>query len=356
MTDWRRDYSVGYEFWTVDPATWRDAEPYGPVVSFSLSESEPGENMGDLMGRGEMATLSPLPAEAYVRCYLVATQDGTAARECLGTMLAQTPTTELDGKAAQVSVGLYPPTLELRESGLAAGFTLATGSDVVSSAAELVRSKCRAPVIAPPSGPALSAPYTAETGDDPLSYVQSLLRAHGHALRVTPRGELSIESDRDPTAMAPVWTYDDGNASIMEAGVQVLEDWYGLPNVVEVVTGMTVGRAENASPSSRLSTATRGRTVLERVTDSGLPDSASQAVADEWAMRRLRERSRVTSAVTYRHVYNGVRVGDGVRMDYTRHALDETGRVTAKTTTGGVGQACMVEETMEFSEDLWQAT
>ena len=87
-------------------------------------------------------------------------------------------------------------------------------------------------------------------------------------------GRILFSPKQDIDSLQPVWTYDDGNSSILQADISMDHDLYGIPNVVEVVysngSDSYYARVVNDDPNSPISTVNRGREILHRVTNPDL--------------------------------------------------------------------------------------
>ena len=73
----------------------------------------------------------------------------------------------------------------------------------------------------------------------------------------------------------------------------------------------------------------------------------------EYAERLLKKLSSIECTITYTHGYNGVRVGDCVRMNYLRAEItDIKAKVTKQTIE--CDTAGKVTETAVFTKQLWE--
>lgn len=351
MPDWTRGYQETFEFWKVDPYTMADVSPLRSVTACDITR----DAETDKIESARISLDEDISEEAYIRCYLSVTQDGTTERVCLGTWLAQSPTAEYDGKTITRTVECLSPLQELSDDMPPVGYSV---KDVKALAAayDLASSHVRGNVVQPRDGALVTEAFVADDGDTWLSFVADLAAKDRHHLTLDPYGDIGFAPDTNGSALAPVWEYDDGNASILEAEVTDEADWYGIPNVVEVIvstdTGSIVGRAENDDENSMVSTASRGRTVLKRVTDAQLADNPTQDDVDAYARKVLRESSQIERRITYTHAYNGVKLGDGVALRYTRHGLNVSrAKVVRQEMSCGTGMT--VKETAVYTETLW---
>lgn len=357
MIDWTADMNRTYEYWEVDPGTWKDVRPIDGVLSCEVTREDAGGD-DDVLVSAAMETLSPLSGESYVRAYMSVEQprgSRSRERECMDTFLLQPSSASYNGKRGGYSCTGYGPLVELRDDSPEDGYTVAPGADVRKAAAQICRAHCRAPVIAGDGDDKLSEPFVAE-GDTWLSFVRALLGMASLKLSVDAYGRVAFAPDRDPAAMSPVWEYRDDIRSIMLPDVADECDWSGLPNkyvaVVSADDGCVVGTAVNDSAASPISTVSRGRVVLLRDDSPDLPKTASQALADAYARRKLREASRAEHEVGYTHLYCPVRLGEGVLVDYARAGFKARCKVTRQVIPHDA--ACKVAEAAQYTESYWR--
>ena len=146
MPNWSASMEQTFEYYKVDPGTWRDVELISGVKSSSVSRDSDTETLGS-------ATIDIIDSlgECYVRIYLITIQNGIREKHPLGTFLVQTPSSSFDGKVRSVSMDAYTPLLELKENPPPLGYSLLKGDNIMESAYLLVRENARAPVVKPSS-------------------------------------------------------------------------------------------------------------------------------------------------------------------------------------------------------------
>ena len=133
-------------------------------------------------------------------------------------------------------------------------------------------------------------------------------------------------------------------------------DLYGIPNVVEVIysNGNTklYARAVNDDSNSPISTVNRGREIIHRVTDPDIIGNPTDEQIKEYANRLLRELSALEYTISYTHGYCPVRIGDCVRLNYSRAGLTD---VKAKVISQSIKcePGCPVSEKAVFTVKLW---
>lgn len=349
--DWTKSMAQSFEFYEVDPLTWKDKRKLNKVLDCSITYDGEAESIGSAS-----LTLSENLGECYVRIYLIATQNGISNKIPLGTVLLQTPSVEFDGKSDSISVDGYSPLIELKEKVPPIGYTLMVDEDALSRAFQIMAHNMRGQVIRPNEQYLLSDYFVAEDSDTWLSFLSDLLRMIGYHLKLDGLGRAMIAPDQQTNALNSVWTYSDDNSSILYPEISIERDLYGIPNVVEVVyssdEGFLTSRAVNNSESSPTSVKNRGREIVFRETSPEL-DNPSQLELDFYAQKLLKEQSVLEYRLTYKHGYCPVRIGDCVTLNYERAGLHNIkAKVVSQTIKCSSG--CEVEETAVFTKKMWE--
>lgn len=359
MPDWTSSMQRTYEYYVVDPGTWQDSELLTNVTKSIINRDSSVETLGS-------ATIDVTESvgECYIRIYMVINQNGLRERIALGTFLVQTPSSSFDGRIRNVSMDGYTPLMELKENSPAIGYYIpAKEEDKVTNVADaayrLTRENMRAPVVAPKSDITLSYDFVADTDDTWLSYLSDFLLNAKFKYDLDEMGQVLFAPDQDISALQPVWTYTDDNSSILYPELTMDHDLYGIPNVVEVVyydgtnhKFYTAEPAVNDDPSSPTSTVCRGRRIVKRITDPDLPGTPNQTQLNDYAKQMLKAYSSIEYTVTYKHAYCPVRVGDCVRLNYTRAGItDVKAKVISQTIE--CTPECPVTEVAVFTHKLW---
>jgi hypothetical protein len=139
--------------------------------------------------------------------------------------------------------------------------------------------------------------------------------------------------------------------------VSVDRDLFGIPNVVEVIYSnggeCYTARVVNDDSNSPVSTVNRGREILHRVTDPDMIGNPSDNQIQEYAEQLLKSMSTLEYTISYTHGYCPVRVGDCVRINYSRAGLtDVKAKVISQTITCEPG--CPVSEKAVYTKKLWR--
>lgn len=350
--DWSESMEQSFEYYEVDPNTWKDIRKIENVKSCSIDRDE----SSDTLGSASISIVDTL-GETYIRAYLLIRQNGNNFRVTLGTFLVQTPSSDFDGNNRNVTMDCYTPLLELKENPPPLGYTLMKGENIMERAYEICRENCRAPVVETKLEKVLEANFVSNTDDTWLVFLQDLLAQAKYKFYLDEEGKILFAPIQKLEQLKPVWTFNDDNSSILYPDINLEHDLYGIPNVVEVVcstgTEMYTARIVNDDPNSPTSTVNRGREILYRETSPNIQGIPSVEQINEYAETLLEELSSVEYQVSYKHGYCPVRVGDCVRLNYERADLKD---VKAKVISQSINceTSCSVDETAVFTRKLWK--
>lgn len=351
MTDWLQPMQQTFEYFIVDPGTWKDARKLNNVKSSSINRDSSVETLGSAS-----INIAETIGECYIRIYLVAIQNGVTERYPLGTFLVQTPSLSFDGKSKDISVDAYTPLVELKENKPPLGYYIPEDSYVMDESFYLVDEHIRAPVTWTDCNVKFYKDFVANTDDTWLSYLIDALAYAKYEFALDEVGRILFAPKQDMASLQPVWTYDDDNSSILYPDIELKKDMYGIPNVVEVVYSddkdYYYARVVNDDENSPTSTVNRGREILYRIEKPSLSGRPTQAMIDEYAIEVLRQVSEVECEITYTHGYCPVRLGDCVRMNYERAGLTN---IKAKVISQSIKcePGCPVTEKAVFIMKLW---
>jgi hypothetical protein len=359
MVDWLASMQQTYEYYIVDPRTWEDRDRLTNVTGCRIERDQEAETLGSAT-----IDMTELVGEAYVRVYLVTIQNGVRDRTALGTFLIQTPTSTFDGKVRESSVDAYTPLLELKETLPPIGYALPKGTNIMTKAHELTTNNCRAQVSAvsirnedDPTEDVLQGDFVANTDDTWLRFLKDLIANAKYSFALDEMGRILFAPDQDTASLQPVWTYTDDNSSILLPSMSMTHDLYGVPNVVEVTYsdqfGCTSKKCVNEDKGSPTSTVNRGREIVYRVEYPSQMGHPSERQLTLYAEQLLEELSSIDYTITYTHGYCPVRLGDCVRLNYTRAGLENVkARVVSQSIECVPG--CQVTETAVFTKKLWR--
>ena len=351
MVNWFESMQQTFEYYLVDPITWKDTKQLNNVKSCTIDRDYETATLGSAT-----IDVTESTGECYVRVYLITIQNGVRERHPLGTFLVQTPSTSFDGKIKDISLDVYTPLLELKENPPPIGYSILKGENIMDWAYRLVREKARAPVVKASSDETLYYDFVANTDDTWLTYLTDLIANAKFEFGLDELSRILFLPKQDTASLQPVVTFDDGNSSILYPDFSMSRDLYGIPNVVEVIYSSDkanyYSRIVNDDPNSPISTVNRGREITHRVTNPELSGIPAQGQIDEYAKQLLRELSTLEYTVTYKHGYYPVRLGDCVRLNYERAEIKN---VKAKVISQSIKcePGCPVTEKALFTEKLW---
>ena len=352
MPDWTKTMQQTFEYYVVDPGSWRDIQKINTVISSSITRDSSLETLGSAN-----ITISESIGECYIRIYLITIQNGIREKHSLGTFLVQSPSFSFDGKIKNVTLDAYTPLLELKENPTPLGYSVLKDENILETAYRITREQVRAPVVKPQKDETLNTNFVANINDTWITFIRDLIANADYSLDLDEMGRIFFAPKQDTMSLQPIWTYDDSNSSILYPELSVDRDLYGIPNVVEVIysngTEYYYGKAVNDDVSSPISTVNRGRQITHRESNPSLLGSPNQARIQEYAENLLKELSSLEYTVTYTHGYCPVRVGDCVRLNYSRAGING---IKAKVISQNINceSGCPVTEKAVFTTELWR--
>lgn len=353
MPDWTKSMQQTFEYYTVDPGTWKDVKLLDNVKSSTVSRDSETETLGSAS-----IDITESVGECYIRIYLVTIQNGLKEKFPLGTFLVQTPSSSFDGKIRSVSMDAYTPLLELKENPVPLGYSTFKDQNLMDMVYQLTRENARAPVVKAECETTLLYDFVADTDDTWLSYCTDLMSNAKYEYDLDEMGRILFSPQQDIASLQPVWTYDDGNSSILYSDISMDHDLYGIPNTVEVIYSNSdsdyYAEVTNDDENSPLSTVNRGRKIVHRVTNPDLIGTPTEDQIREYTLQLLRELSSLEYTVSYTHAYCPVRVGDCVRLDYNKSGITD---VKAKVISQSIKcePGCPVTEKAVFTATLWNS-
>lgn len=352
MTDWTKSMQQTFEYYIVNPATWKDVRRIDNVKSGSITRDLGVETLGSATFDIE----EPL-GECYIRAYLITIQNGAKDKYPLGTYLIQTPSSKFDGKNKIVSVDAYTPLLELKENPPPIGYSVLKDTNIMETAYKITKEQARAPVVAAACTETLFSDFVANTDDTWMTFLNDLMANAKYTFALDELGRILFSPKQDMASLQPVWTFDDSNSSILYPEISMDYDLYGIPNVVEVIYSSDdrcyYSRVVNDDSNSPTSTVSRGREIIHRVTEPILYGNPTDEQVNEYAVRLLRSLSSIEYTVNYSHGYCPVKIGDCVRLNYSKAGLNG---IKAKVISQSIKcePGCPVSEKAVFTANLWR--
>ena len=351
MIDWTASMQQTFEYYTVDPNTWKDVKLLTNVKSSTINRDSDAETLGSAT-----IDITESVGESYIRIYLVIIQNGVTYKVPLGTVLVQTPSSSFDGKISSVSMDAYTPLLELKENPPPLGYSILKDENIMQQAYLIVRERARAPVIKTDCDTNLFSDFVANTEDTWLSFLTDLIANAKYTFDLDELGRILFAPKQDTASLQPVWTYDDSNSSILYPDINITHDLYDVPNAVEVVYSDAKNhfraKVVNDDENSPTSIQNRGREILRRITNPDVLGDPTENQIKEYAKQALRDLSTLEYKISYKHAYCPVRVGDCVRLNYTRAGLIN---IKAKVISQSIKcePGCPVDEKAIFTIKLW---
>lgn len=351
MVDWSKSMQQTFEYYVVDPGTWKDVSKVNDVKSCTISWNADSDTLGsatiDIDGSLE---------ECYVRVYLVTIQNGVKERHPLGTFMVQTPSTSFDGKVQSVTMDAYTPLIELKEKCPPYGYSILKNTNIMDVAYRLTAENLRAPVVKTITTDTLYTDFVSEPDDTWITFLKDLLANAKYSFGLDELGRVLFTPNQDTAALQPLMTFDDSNSSILYPDISMDHDLYGLPNVVEVIysngTEHYQSRVVNDDENSPISTVNRGREIIYRDTNPRISGQPTKEQIDAYAKRLLRALSSIEYTITFKHGYCGVRLGDCIRLNYARAGINN---IKAKIISQSIKcePGCSVKEKAVFTTRLW---
>lgn len=352
MPDWTASMQQSFEYYTVDPGTWKDIKKLDNVKSCSISRDSEADTLGSAS-----IDITESVGECYIRVYLITIQNGIREKHPLGTFLVQTPSSSFNGAVLNVTMDAYTPLLEMKENPPELGYSILEGENIMEHAYRLTREHARAPVVKTECTETLHGDFVANTEDTWITFVRDLMANAKYSFALDELGRILFSPKQDTASLQPVWTYNDDNSSILYPELNMNHDIYGIPNVVEVIysNGKDYyhARVVNDDSNSPISTVNRGREIIHRVTNPKMPGEPSEGQIEEYAIQLLKEMSTLEYTVSYSHGYCPVRLGDCVRLNYKKAGLTN---IKAKVISQTISckTSCQVSEKAVFTSKLWR--
>lgn len=352
MIDWNKSMQQTFKYYEVDPDTWQNKRRLNTVISCTIDR----DSEKSTLGTSSFVVDDTEIDECYIRVYLVAIQNGLTYQVPLATHLVQSPSVSFDGKKHDMSYDGYTPLVELSENKPPLGYFVASGENAMDQVGRIARENLRSPVVFAESDYKLYSDFISNTEDSWLTFLNDMMIGAKYSFDVDENGRVLFVPIQDINSLSPVWTYTDDNSSILYPNITINRDMYQIPNVVEVYYSNGARNyyaiAVNDDPNSPTSTVSRGRKITYRVVDPDLVGVATKSQIEEYATMLLRNLSSLEYRVTYKHGYCPVRVGDCVRLNYSRAGLKNVNaKVISQTIECKVG--CTVTETAIYTKQLW---
>ena len=357
MPDWTRSMQQTFDFVEVNPRTWADDKKITTVTNATITRDLDDETQGSAVIECDEDL-----SDKYIRIYLKTVQDGVREQTPLGTYLCQTPGRKYNGKRNSASTDGYTPLIELKENPMPLGYSIPKGENIMEHVVTYTQESLRSIVVPTSSDTVLKQDFVADPDDTRLSFLSDLLANDKRHFGLDEMGRIIFPPKEDLYKLQPRWTYTDDNSSILYPDLDISRDLYGVPNVVEVLysgneKSPIYVKIVNDNPDSITSIQARGREITHRDTNPDIAggsndEDVSREQVEEYARNLLKSLSSVEFTLSYSHGYCDVRIGDGVRLNYTRAGIiNQRAKVTRQVINCKPG--CPVQETAVYSRQLW---
>ena len=288
MVDWTSTMQQTFEYYIVDPETWKDSKKLNTVISSKISRDLEAETLGSAS-----ITISESIGECYIRIYLITIQNRKREKHPLGTFLIQTPSYSFDGKVKTISTDAYTPLLELKEKNPPIGYSIYKNENILDRAYEILRNQMRAPIVRDNKDVTINENFVANLDDTWMTFIIDLLDKVDMQLSLDELGRVLFSPKQDLKSLQPIWTFNADNSSILYPNFDIDHDLYGIPNVVEVVysnASKTVcATAVNDDKNSPVSTVNRGRRIVNRITNPSIVGNPSEKELKTYAEKVLKQ-------------------------------------------------------------------
>lgn len=351
MPDWTKSMQQSFEYYTVDPGTWKDIKRINCIISSSITR----DLETDTLGSATIEVTEPL-GECYIRIYLITIQNDIREKIPLGTFIVQTPSYSFNGKIESYSLEAYTPLLELKEKSPPLGYSILKDTNTLDIAYQITRENVRAPVVKTVSTEKLYYDFVSDINDTWLTFNKDLLASAKYEYSIDELGRIMFSPKQDAKSLQARWTYRDDIRSILYPEIKADRDLYGIPNVVEVIYSRGYdnyyAKAVNNDRNNPLSTINRGREIVHRITDPNIPGKPTKNQIKEYANQVLRDLSSLENTVSYTHGYCNTRIGDCVRIDYMKSNLNNIkAKIISQTIKCVPG--CPVTEKAVYTTQIW---
>ena len=323
--NWKKGYSASFLAMRVNPKTWQDLEEI-KILDGSISR----DDSSDLLESASV-TMTEAVGEIWVRIYLVARQNGEAARVPLFTGLTSEPTRNIRGNHESYDVECYSVLKPCADKMLPLGWYAPYGGDGIEIIADLLKN-CGIKVNSEFGGYYLATNIVAESGETYLTMAKKVAKAINWQIRPNGLGEVSILPYSNE-----VKARFDGENDVVEPAVEDSQDWFSCPNVLRVTSENKTAIFKDEDIKSPLSIPNRGREIWKEESVT-LPVGVSLG---DYAMLRLKELQTPLRVLKYSRRYDpDVNIGDLVSIGYP--GIDGTFRVGSQNVQ--IGHSCRTEE------------
>ena len=270
----------------------------------------------------------------YLRVYSVSDLMGEVVEILHGTFIVSTPASTIK-YASRVGLASMYSLLQIPAVSSPNGpIVIPAGTNPITYA-KTVLTNLGLSVIADTSNMALSTDKIYDSRTKWLEIINDLCTMAGFASAgVDPSGNIRLYAYIDPTTKMPtVQLYDDARCPYFPE-IQHEFDYFDVPNVFKAIMSndevTMTAIARNDDPRSIYSTVNRGYEISE---EEEVSDIASQGALQDFANRRIIEKSSSVESIDVSHVYIPYDVGDIVDFKHRLSGFECVGQASKKKLT-----------------------
>lgn len=325
---WENGYTANYYVTIIDPSTWKE----GSSEQIKITGGTINRTMSDLRDSADLNCVRyPYTEEKLIRVWLDVKQEGSTSHTPLFTGLAVSPSRNINGRVEDNTIQCYSVLKYAQDILLPRGWYAPKGIPVEGVIRELLAPTHARVTIEPSEKNTLLQPLLALENENNLSMVDAILNAMKWRMVVQGDGNIFIGA-LDKRGVVDI--FDSSMNDILETSININHDWYNCPNIFRAVSGNQVSIARDDSPSSPLSTVSRGREIWAEETNCDLNDGES---LPQYAVRRLKELQTVATTASYTRRYKpGIYPSDFIRLNYPAQKLQGKFVITSHSITLGI--------------------
>ena len=192
MADWTSTMQQTFEYYIVDPGTWKDVRKIDTVISSRISRDLEAETLGSAS-----ISITESLGECYIRIYLVTIQNGIREKHPLGTYMVQTPSYSFNGKVKNITMDAYTPLIELKEKNPPLGYSMLKEDNIMEKAYLLIREQMRAPVVRTTKDTKLHHDFVANVDDTWMTFIRDLIANADMRLDLDELGRVMFAPEQD---------------------------------------------------------------------------------------------------------------------------------------------------------------
>ena len=335
--DWSKGFTSKYILTLVDPTSWSDTQEY----EFISGKIDMDADSSLLQSASIKMDQIISDGENYIRIYLMAKQNGDAAKVPLFTGLTASPERKINGTMEEYTIDAYSVLKPANDVILQRGYYIARGSG--ANEVKNLLSVCNAPIIVTEDSPVISEDVVVDDGTTKLDAANYILNSINWRLVIAGDGTIYICPKADSVSI----TFGDIENDCIETSVTDEYDWYSAPNVYMAVSddyGVFIARDDD--PDSFLSTVSRGREIW--VYDANVSLQSGENIGD-YAYRMLKESQSIVRTVKYkRRFFPEIYPTDYIYLNYPGVDISGTFYITSQSYNLEYG--CTVSEEAVYIE------